>query len=269
MKSRLFKRFNLFFTSLFVFLLHIPFVFAKARPDINCTSIILAQQSSEQIQGQNLLSQPLSESVEAPNVYDSLRLGSSGLTRQAYDCAIRGFNTMKETGRLENSNIISIVDFSRPSYQKRLFVIDLKNYRLLFNTYVAHGMNSGREYASQFSNLPESNKSSLGFYTTLSTYTGKHGYSLHLQGIERGINDNAYQRDIVIHGAGYVSESMINEQGFIGRSQGCPAVPERLHKPIIDKIKNGTCLFIYGADKKYLAHSKLLKVNAQTSLAVK
>lgn len=138
-------------------------------------------------------------------------------------------------------------------------MIDMKNCRMLFHTYVAHGMNSGQEFARFFSNIPQSNKSSLGFYQTAGTYTGKNGYSLHLIGLERGINDNAFNRDIVMHGAGYVSETLIQAQGFLGRSQGCPAVPEKLHKPIIDKIKNGTCLFIFGEDKNYLQRSAVLK----------
>ena len=192
------------------------------------------------------------------SLYDSLRLGSLGLGRQVFDYAMQGFNFMKEMGTLGNDQIISIADFSKPSSQKRLFIIDLKNYKILFNTYVAHGMQSGKEFASQFSNMPESNKSSLGFYGTLGTYMGGNGYSLRLQGMERGINDNANKRAIVMHGAGYVDERLINSQGYIGRSYGCPAVPQRLNKSIIDKIKNGTCLFIFSPDRKYLAHSRIL-----------
>jgi hypothetical protein len=191
-------------------------------------------------------------------LYDSLRLGSLGLGRQVFDYAMKGFNYMKETGNLANEQIISIVDFSKPSSQKRLFIIDIKNYKVLFNTYVAHGMQSGKEIANQFSNKPSSNKSSLGFYETMGTYIGGNGYSLRLQGIERGINDNANRRDIVIHGANYVDERLIQSQGYIGRSWGCPAVPQRLSKSIIDQIKDGTCLFIFSAETKYLASSKIL-----------
>ena len=140
-----------------------------------------------------------------------------------------------------------------------MFVIDLKSQKLLFKTYVAHGMNSGKEMARFFSNTPESNKSSLGFYTTSDTYMGKHGYSLHLNGLEKGFNDKAFERDIVMHAADYVNESVIRSTGYAGRSWGCPAVPEKLSKPIIDQIKNGTCLFIYAPDRNYMHRSQLIK----------
>jgi hypothetical protein len=192
------------------------------------------------------------------NIYDSLRLNLMGLSRQAFQYAMEGFNCLTKAGKIANAKIISIVDFSQSSNKKRLFVIDLDNYKVVFNTYVAHGVNSGKEFANQFSNTAESNKSSLGFYETMDTYNGKNGYSLHLQGLEKGINDNADSRAIVMHGAEYVNESLIQSQGYIGRSWGCPAVPEKLHKPIINKIKNGTCLFIYSPDKNYFIHSKIL-----------
>ena len=195
------------------------------------------------------------------SLYDSLRLGSMGLGRQVFDYAMKGFIYMKETGALANEQIISIVDFSKPSSEKRLFIIDLKNYKVLFNTYVAHGMQSGKEFANQFSNMPESNKSSLGFYETLGTYIGGNGYSLKLQGMEQGINDNANRRAIVIHGADYVDERLIHSQGYIGRSWGCPALPQRLTKSIINIIKDGTCLFIFSPERKYLASSKILNSN--------
>ncbi len=193
------------------------------------------------------------------SVYDSLRLNLCGLSQQAFQYAMQGFDYLVKGGKISNSKILSIIDFSQPSNKKRLFIIDLDNYKVLFNTYVAHGMNSGKEYASQFSNNPESNKSSLGFYETAETYIGKNGYSLHLQGLEKGINDKADSRAIVMHGADYVSEDYVRMQGYIGRSQGCPAVPEKLHKPIINKIKNGTCLFIYSLNRNYFIHSKIIK----------
>lgn len=192
-------------------------------------------------------------------LYDSLYLDRQGLSRKAFEYAMQGFEYLKQNGDIDKNDVISIVDFSLPSSSKRLFVIDLNSRKVVYCTYVAHGHNSGLEYANQFSNKPQSNKSSLGFYKTLGTYMGGHGYSLRLEGLERGINDNANRRDIVIHGAAYVSEGLIRAQGYLGRSQGCPALPEKLHKPIIDKIKNGTCLFIYGKDKSYPNRSKILK----------
>jgi hypothetical protein len=191
-------------------------------------------------------------------VYDSLNLDVMGLSSEAFQYAVKGFEKLKQKGRLVNQNIISIVDFTKPSYQKRLFIIDLSRYKVLFNTYVAHGQNTGREWAKNFSNKPESFQSSLGFYVTSGTYMGKNGFSMQLQGQESGFNDNAGDRAIVMHGAPYVSEGYIKSMGFIGRSHGCPAVPEKLNKPIINTIKNGSCLFIYSDNKSYLNRSRLI-----------
>lgn len=192
------------------------------------------------------------------SLYDSLKLDVLGLSHMAFDYAIAGMEKLKRAGKIANDQLISIVDFTKSSSEKRLFVIDLENRRLLFNTYVAHGQNSGTEFAKHFSNAPESFQSSLGFYQTATTYNGKNGYSLHLVGLEKGINSNADERAIVMHGADYVSERYIREKGYIGRSWGCPAVPEKLNKPIIETIKNGTCLFIFGANNKYIRRSKIL-----------
>jgi hypothetical protein len=192
-------------------------------------------------------------------LYDSLNLEQLGLSRQAYDYAVKGFNYLLASGKLNNDHVLSIVDFSKASAKKRLFVIDLNEGKVLFNTYVSHGRNSGREMAKEFSNEPESFKSSLGFYVTGATYNGKHGFSMRLLGEEKGINDNANSRAIVMHSAAYVSESAIRAQGFIGRSLGCPALPVEIYKPVIEKIKNGSCLFIYSPDTRYAANSSLLK----------
>jgi hypothetical protein len=253
-----FKKVYLFFSSALIFLLHLPFVFAKGKPFISSPSgasatgnhIMLTDSTIKEIL-------PVISPVKT-NLYDSLRLSSLGLARQAYDYAMQGFNYLAETRKLTNQAIISIIDFTKPSSQKRLFVIDLKNYRVLYNTYVAHGVNSGREFANQFSNAPESNKSSLGFYVTSNTYMGSNGYSLRLNGLERGINDNASSRDIVMHGADYVNEEYIHSQGYIGRSWGCPAVAPKISKPVINSIKNGTCLFIYSNVNNYLQHSRVI-----------
>jgi len=192
-------------------------------------------------------------------LYDKLNLDSLGLSQEAYLLGLKGFERLKIDGKLQNDNIVSIIDFSKPSSAKRLFVIDLASGVLLFNTYVAHGQNSGFAMAEKFSNKSSSLQSSLGFYETSSTYIGKHGYSLKLEGLEKGINDNALERSIVMHGASYVSEGMIKIKGYLGRSWGCPAVPEKYSKPIIDKIKNGSCIFIYANNSKYLQESKILQ----------
>jgi hypothetical protein len=237
-------------------LLHIPVAFAKKTPVIK--SSVIMKDGADTVTNKILLLKNGIGNEAIESAYENMHLNELGLSRQAFSYAMKGFNYLVEKGRLAKDNIISIVDFSQPSSHKRLFVIDLNDLRVLYNTYVAHGVNSGREYASQFSNKPESNKSSLGFYETKGTYLGGNGYSLRLEGLEKGINDNANKRDIVIHGAGYVDESLIRSQGYIGRSWGCPALPEKLHKPIIDKIKNGSCLFIYSTDNSYLKKSKII-----------
>lgn len=192
-------------------------------------------------------------------LYDSLDLSALGLSKEAFNLALTGYQALVETGKVQRDNILTIIDFSMPSSKKRLFVIDLMSGNLLFNTFVSHGRNSGTALATHFSNAFNSLKSSLGFYTTGAPYNGKHGYSLRLDGQEKGINDNAFNRGIVMHSADYVDEHLIQENGYIGRSQGCPAIPEALKKPIIETIRNGSCLFVYSPDKYYTAHSKLLK----------
>ncbi len=178
-------------------------------------------------------------------IYDSLGLHDMGLSDKAFQYAIQGYEKLKAEGKLKNTSVITIVDFDQPSYKKRMFVIDMANYKVVFNTWSAHGKNTGRETAEHFSNTPESHKSSLGFFVTNNTYYGSKGYSLRLTGLEQNINSNALARAIVLHGAPYVSQSFINARGYIGRSHGCPAVPQELNKPIIDKIKDGSLMFIY------------------------
>lgn len=195
----------------------------------------------------------------ADSIYSTMQLDDYGLSKEAFILAVKGWDILKAQGKIVNEEVISIIDFSLPSNKKRLFVLNLQTMQLLFNTYVAHGKNSGSNIASTFSNKTNSYKSSLGFYVTESVYSGKHGYSLRLNGEEKGINDHAFQRGIVMHGASYVNELLANKQGFIGRSQGCPAIPSAQHKEIIDHIKNGSCLFIYANDKHYLSHSAFLQ----------
>lgn len=191
-------------------------------------------------------------------MYDSIGLQNAGLSFEAFEYAMYGYQQLRTKGRLSNKSIITIVDFSQASNKKRLYVIDLSASKILFNTYVAHGQNTGREFAKQFSNKAESHQSSLGFYVTSGTYMGSNGFSMYLNGMERGINDNAMERAIVMHGADYVSEQMIRSQGYIGRSHGCPAVPLKWNKAIIARIKNGSCLFVYSNNSAYLNKSKLL-----------
>jgi hypothetical protein len=207
------------------------------------------------------------KTLSANSVYNSLHLPTLGLSKQAYITALKGFQNLINTGKLKNDSILSIIDFSLPSTAKRLFVLDIKHGIMLFNTYVAHGKKSGNQKATFFSNKPESFKSSLGFYITAATYFGKNGYSLKLEGEEKGFNDNAYNRGIVMHSADYVSEDFIKFQGRIGRSEGCPAIPRNVHIAVIETIKEGSCLFMYSPNNFYLAKSKLLNTNKSGSLS--
>lgn len=191
-------------------------------------------------------------------LYSSLNLDEAGLSTTAFELALKGWEKLKSENQLQNTRLLTIVDFSQPSTQKRLYVIDLEKRSLLYRTYVAHGRNSGREQAVNFSNRPRSNQSSPGFYRTESTYYGSNGYSLRLEGLEKGINDNAESRAIVMHGADYVNENMIQSLGYIGRSQGCPAIPPKMTRPIINTIKNGSCLFIYAPVTQYAQRSAIL-----------
>lgn len=190
--------------------------------------------------------------------YDEWKLSAIGISKELFNYAIKGYEELLKKNSLLNKDIISIADLSKPSTQKRLYIINIKTGEVLFNTLVAHGRNSGQEYATNFSNDESSFESSLGFYVTTNTYNGKHGYSLRLNGCEKGFNDNACKRAIVLHGANYVSESFIHQNGYLGRSHGCPAVPAAFSKKIINVIKNGSCLFIYSPSKKYLSQSAIL-----------
>ena len=191
-------------------------------------------------------------------VYSNLHLKELGLSEKAFELAMKGWTKLKAKGQISR-DVISICDFTQSSNNKRLYVIDLAKGTLLFNTLVAHGKNTGEEFARKFSNSPSSLQSSLGFYVTKEAYEGSHGLGLRLSGIEPGFNDRAEERAIVMHGASYVCNEFIDQYGRLGKSWGCPAVPFGMHEKIINAIKGGTCLFIYYPDKAYLAASKLLR----------
>jgi len=197
--------------------------------------------------------------VDNDDVYIAVNLAETGLSRDIFNLALTGLKKLDANGKLQNPNILTIADYSQSSNKKRLYVIDLKNNKLLFNTYVAHGRNTGNEYAKYFSNKEGSLKSSLGFYITEQPIFGTHtGFSLMINGVEKGFNDNAVKRAIIIHAADYATENFIKNYGRLGRSLGCPALPPELNKPIIETIKGGTCLFIYNPDKDYICSSSLL-----------
>lgn len=191
-------------------------------------------------------------------LYDSLRLNDFGLNPRAFEYAWKGFIHLAQNGQLLNTDYFTICDFSQSSKNKRLYIIDLAQMRIFKNTYVAHGRNSGAEYASSFSNRPESHKSSLGFYITGETYVGQHGLSLKMIGLEKGINDKALARRIVMHGSRYTGEEYLMRNPFSGRSFGCPAIPATERDEIINTIKDGSCVFIYHPSRTYITKSKIL-----------
>jgi hypothetical protein len=172
--------------------------------------------------------------------------------------ALAGYELLKQEQAIHRTEVITIIDFSLPSHQERLWVLDLVEAKVLYHCLVSHGKNSGEVMAEKFSNKPGSYASSPGFYTTGETYFGKHGFSLKLDGIEHGINDKARERAIVLHGADYVSPEFIENNGRLGRSLGCPAVPVGLSKEIIETIKDGTCLFVFTPVESYVARSPVI-----------
>ena len=179
-------------------------------------------------------------------LYTQIAPENLGLRYEVFREAMVGYLNLRRTGELDQSRkLLTIIDFEQSSTQKRLFVLDLEHKKVLFNTLVAHGRGSGDDLANEFSNEPESFKSSLGFFVTGEEYSGKHGLSMHLNGKDEGYNSNAYDRAVVMHAADYVSEEFVKIHGRLGRSHGCPALPPALNGPIIEQIKDGTCLFLY------------------------
>ncbi len=215
------------------------------------------------------LTDPPSESVlpsaeNASRIFSELKGDTGNLSFEAFRFAWTGYMRLLSDHKLIKGSILSVIDFSLPSREKRLWVIDLEKQEILFHELVAHGKNSGMQYPRKFSNMPETNMSSLGFYKTGNTYTGKHGMSLVLDGLEKDFNGNARKRAIVMHPASYVSGDYIRKYGRIGRSFGCPAIPAASSGAIINTIKDGSCLFIYFPSPEYLSGSSLLDGGSYT-----
>lgn len=182
------------------------------------------------------------------------------LNYEVFSKALTGFENLKKAGLLtDESHLLTVCDFSMSSNTKRLWIIDLNDKKVLFNSLVAHGKNTGEEFATNFSNTESSRQSSMGFYITDATYQGDNGYSLRLLGMDKGFNDAAYKRAIVMHGADYVSDAFAAVHKRIGRSWGCPAVPRELSQAMINTIKGRNLLFIYYPDQNYLSSSEWLK----------
>lgn len=195
------------------------------------------------------------------NAYNKIDFSSvDKLDYDVFAKAYIGYMNLRANNKLNTEKqILTICDYSKSANTNRMWLIDLANNTVLLNTYVAHGQGTGEEYATRFSNREGSHQSSLGFYVTGATYIGKHGNSMYLHGMDEGYNSAAFERSIVLHGAGYVSHDFIAGTGRLGRSWGCPAVSEQISEKVIDLIKDGTCLFIYYPERKYLANSRWLK----------
>ena len=213
---------------------------------VSCTSNLYRTEKIPQIDNQ------LENNIK--NIYLQSGLDDI-LNYKVFRMAMAGFQHLD----IPKKDFISIIDYSQPSTAKRYYLIDIINKKLLFNTLIAHGVNSGENVASVFSNVPESRISSIGFFISAETYFGDNGYSLRIDGIEKGINHNARKRDIVIHKADYVSEEFIEQEGRLGRSWGCPALPNDVSKDIIDIIKEGSCIFAYGEDESYMKKSNYVE----------
>ncbi|WP_407333134.1 murein L,D-transpeptidase catalytic domain family protein [Enterovibrio sp. 27052020O] len=177
---------------------------------------------------------------DARAMYSQLKL-SHEVSYDKFKKAYNHFRTHKG-----DTSIFTLIDYSKPSSQKRFWVIDAAKRKTLFSSYVSHGKNSGNLYAKDFSNRINSHQTSIGIFRSAETYYGKHGYSLRLDGLSKGLNDNARKRAIVIHGAAYAHPKVISKTGQLGRSWGCPALPSYLSKKVINTIKNGTYIYAFG-----------------------
>jgi hypothetical protein len=191
----------------------------------------------------------------------------AGLRQAVLDLALRAYSCGRTNGYFERP-LLTVIDYSLPSVERRLWVLDLARGRVLFHELVAHGENSGENFASAFSNRPGSRQSSLGLFRTEDEYLGQNGDSLRLAGLERGVNDRAEERALVIHGAAYVSAEIASEHGRLGRSWGCPALPLEVHRSVIETIKEGTAVFAYFPDRHWLRQSSFLSCRVERASEV-
>ena len=197
-------------------------------------------------------------------IYKDIQGREHNLDFKAFRYAYIGYQNLKLQHKLNDKRLLSIIDFNKDSGKKRFYTIDLDSRQILYYTYVAHGKKTGTSSSSYFSNESESHKSSLGFYVTGKTYNGDAGFSLKLYGNEPNYNSNAYKRGIVIHTADYMNEDYLKKNGRYGRSLGCPVLPTHIYKEVIETIKEGTMVFAYYNNKRYLSSSKYLKISSLT-----
>jgi hypothetical protein len=188
--------------------------------------------------------------------FDSTSIGN--IETDVFEMALDAASCAVRTGAVNAPGTLTVIDYSKPSSERRLWVFDLKSKELVYEELVAHGQGSGANMATQFSNEDESHQTSLGLFVTRDTYVGKNGYSLRLDGLDRGVNDRARDRAIVMHGAPYVSEQFVKANGRLGRSWGCPAISAVVAKQMIDRVKGGGLVFAYYPDAQLLKTSKYL-----------
>lgn len=200
-----------------------------------------------------MFSNLFSNSKDVTSLYSKMNLENK-ISFETFSQALKGYEQITN----KKNDLIVIIDYTKLSTDERFYVLDLKNQKIIFESLVSHGKNSGQNRTLSFSNNPNSYKTSLGFFVTGNSYQGEFGYSLRLKGLEEGINSNAESRNIVIHGADYVSKKFIEQHGFLGRSLGCPALPLELNSKVIETIKNGTVLYVVGSDYKYSSKTKFL-----------
>jgi len=223
------------------------------------SSTLTVARFSSDVGHHNLTRINFEDSVQ--RLYAVIGLESYGLSYEVFRFGMIGFYSLKHEGKLGDKNILTIIDFTKASAQKRFYTIDLDDLAVKYHTYVSHGKNTGENWAQHFSNSVHSNQSSLGFYVTAETYIGSKGYSLKLDGTEKGFNDKMRERAVVMHEADYVSERWIKIYGRLGRSQGCPALPKEISKEIINAIKGRTVIFAYFNDEAYLRSSPFLNMD--------
>lgn len=215
--------------------------------------------STSEIPSLETTTENLSIDEEISQLYDVFSENNTDVPNlESFKNAILGYKKLSDKNLVEKE-ILTIVDFTLSSTNRRLWVLDMKNNEVLFHTLVAHGKNTGGEFATKFSNTVNSLQSSLGFFVTGETYFGGNGYSLFIDGMEKEFNSKARERYVVVHGAEYANPEFISRRGMLGRSYGCPALPTALTKEIIDVIKDKSVLYIHSSDKKYSENSKMIR----------
>lgn len=223
------------------------------------SSLVTASELSEEPKTVRLTKLNFEDSIRS--LYHSIGLAKIGMDYDVFRYGMIGFYSLKESGRLSDRNLVSFIDFTKPSTEKRFYTIDLDSRSVKFHSLVSHGRNTGENMATSFSNRQHSNQSSLGFYVTGETYVGSKGYSMRLDGVDGKYNSNMRNRAVVMHDAEYVSQGWITKYGRLGRSQGCPALPKAISKKVIDTIKDKTVIFAYFKDVDYLKTSAHLNLD--------